>query len=133
MSELSFNQLDAINRLTKAIAELIGEHLPTSSELSEKTEGELTETFCSSQRFRDEVVSILRDDPEWILSSFAEDKANEQFDERIADAELDSSQIYFDSQFYRETFDHISHRITEIAEEVVDERLSNLKIVRGEE
>ncbi len=96
MSELSFNQLDAINRLTKAIAELISEHLPTSSELSEKTEGELTETFCSSQRFRDEVIDIVRDDPEWIISGTAEDKATETFDERIGDAELDSSQIYFD-------------------------------------
>ncbi len=126
MSELSFNQLDAINRLTKAVAELIGEHLPSS----ESTD---TDSICSSQRFRDEVISILRDDPEWILSSHAEDKASETFDERIGDCELDSSQIYFDGHFYREVFDHISHRITEVAEEVVDEKLSNLKIVRGED
>jgi hypothetical protein len=126
MSELSFNQLDAINRLTKAVAELISEHLPSS----ESTD---TETICSSQTFRDEVISILRDDPEWILSSHAEDKANEQFDERIGDCELDSSQIYFDGHFYREVFDQISHRITEIVEEVVDEKLGDLKIVRKED
>ena len=131
MSELSFNQLDAINRLTKAVAELIGEHL--SYDISEKTEGELTETFCSSQRFRDEVISILRDDPEWILSSHAEDKASETFDERIGDCELDSGQIYFDGHFYREVFDQISHRITEIVEEVVDEKIGDLKIVRKED
>ena len=125
MSELSFNQLDAINRLTKAVAELIGEHLPSS----ESTD---TETICNSQRFRDEVISILRDDPEWILSSQAEDKANDVFDERIGDAELDSGQIYFDQRFYREVFGEISHMITEVVEEVVDEKLSNLKIVRGE-
>ena len=126
MSELSFNQLDAINRLTKAVAELIGEHLPSS----ESTD---TDSICSSQRFRDEVISILRDDPEWILSSHAEDKANEQFDERIGDCELDSNQIYFESSFYREVFDQISHRITEVVEEVVDEKIGDLKIVRGEE
>ena len=126
MSELSFNQLDAINRLTKAVAELIGEHLPSS----ESTD---TDSICSSQRFRDEVISILRDDPEWILSSHAEDKASETFDERIGDCELDSGQIYFDSHFYREVFDQISHRITEIVEEVVDEKIGDLKIVRKED
>lgn len=125
MSELSFNQLDAINRLTKAVAELIGEHLPSS----ESTD---TDSICSSQRFRDEVISILRDNPEWIISGIAEDKAYETFDERIGDAELDSSQIYFDSHFYREVFGEISNMITEVVEEVVDEKLSNLKIVRGE-
>ena len=126
MSELSFNQLDAINRLTKAVAELIGEHLPSS----ESTD---TDSICSSQRFRDEVISILRDDPEWILSSHAEDKASETFDERIGDCELDSGQIYFDGHFYREVFDQISHRITEIVEEVVDEKIGDLKIVRKED
>lgn len=126
MSELSFNQLDAINRLTKAVAELIGEHLPSS----ESTD---IETVCNSQTFRDEVISILRDDPEWIISNYAEDKANEQFDERIGDCELDSSQIYFDGHFYREVFDQISHRISELIEQVLDEKLSNLKIVREED
>lgn len=126
MSDLSFNQLDAINRLTKAVAELISEHLPSS----ESTD---TDSICSSERFRDEVISILRDDPEWILSSHAEDKASETFVERIGDCELDSSQIYFDGHFYREVFDQISHRITEIVEEVVDEKLGDLKIVRKED
>jgi len=125
MSELSFNQLDAINRLTKAFAELIGEHLPSSESAD-------TESICESQRFRDEVISILRDDPECVLSSHAEDKANETFDERIGDCELDSDQIYFESRFYRETFDEISHRISELIEQVFDEKLSNLKIVVGE-
>tara|TARA_R100000329_G_C7593925_1_gene210565 strand:+ start:873 stop:1253 length:381 start_codon:yes stop_codon:yes gene_type:complete len=125
MSELSFNQLDAINRLTKAVAELIGEHLPSS----ESTD---TDSICSSERFRDEVISILRDDPEWIISGTAEDKATETFDERIGEAELDSSQIYFDGHFYREVFDSISDRISELIEQIFDEKLSNLKIVREE-
>lgn len=125
MSELSFNQLDAINRLTKAFAELIGEHLPSS----ESTD---TESICNSQRFRDEVISILRDDPEWILSSHAEDKASEAFDDRISQCEIDSSQVYFDTYFYREVYDQIADRISELIEQVLDEKLSNLKIVRGE-
>lgn len=122
MSELSFNQLDAINRLTKAFAELIGEHLPSS----ESTD---TESICNSERFRDEVVSILRDNPEWIISGIAEDKAYETFDDRMSECEIDSSQVYFESGFYHEVFDQISHNITQIVEEVLDEKLSNLKIV----
>ena len=122
MSELSTNQLDALNRLTKAIAELIGEHLP-SKPLSADIE-----TILSSNEFYDAVAEVISDDP----SDRIEYRVESLFDDRIGEVELSCDQIYFDSDFYETVFDRMESKIHNLVSDVLEHKLTTLTIVVGE-
>jgi hypothetical protein len=123
MTEENNNPLDPIHDLGKALAALIGEHLPAQIFNSDNV----------SEILRDEIRDVVRDEAN---GGSISDSLYDNISDCISECEIDSHQVYYGQGFYREVYNEIEHLImnyvTELAGEIVDAKLANLEIVVSE-
>tara|TARA_R100000458_G_C8274613_1_gene249597 strand:- start:714 stop:1166 length:453 start_codon:yes stop_codon:yes gene_type:complete len=135
------NQLDPIHDLAKALAALIGEHLPAHT--TEVTFSDVIGSIDNVSAFfnSDNVSEILRDEIRDVVRDEANggsisDSLYDNISDCISECEIDSHQVYYGEGFYQEVHDNISHligdQISELLDDAISEIVSKLEIVVGE-
>ena len=141
MSEENNNQLDPIHDLGKALAVLIGEHLP--DRIRKVAFSDVIGSMDNVSAFfnNDNVSEILRDEIRDVIRDEANggsisDSLYDTISDAISECEIDSHQVYYGQGFYREVYENITHlisgQISEHFDDVISEIVSKLEIVVGE-